>query len=180
MARRNIHFIETDSAMGRMQIGATEKGICLITFFEENPKEKIREKYFLKSDVITFNDVKSGSSETHIKPDWTTRIQQAIADPKKAHSSDIPLDFLHATPFQKNVGEAMLSIACGQVKTYGKIAKQIGSHPRPVGGACGANRISILVPCHRVLGSDKGMHDYAWGIEKKQALLHREGYRGSL
>jgi methylated-DNA-[protein]-cysteine S-methyltransferase len=79
------------------------------------------------------------------------------------------------TEFQKRVWEALLDIPYGQLSGYGLIAKQIGSHPRAVGGAVGHNPISILIPCHRVVGSDGNLTGYAGGLGRKKALLTLEG-----
>jgi methylated-DNA-[protein]-cysteine S-methyltransferase len=86
------------------------------------------------------------------------------------------------TAFQRAVWEILLTIPYGQLSTYGKIAGQIaaarGRLFRPaqaVGGAVGHNPISILIPCHRVVGSTGSLTDYAGGIEKKKALLQLEG-----
>jgi methylated-DNA-[protein]-cysteine S-methyltransferase len=67
-----------------------------------------------------------------------------------------------------------LDIPYGRLASYGAIAKQIGSHARAVGGAVGHNPISLLIPCHRVIGSDGSRTGYASGLERKQALLELE------
>ena len=85
------------------------------------------------------------------------------------------------TAFQKAVWEVLLEIPYGHVTTYGEIAKKIanakGLHSmsaQAVGGAVGHNPISILIPCHRVVGADGSLTGYAGGLEKKKALLHIE------
>ena len=79
------------------------------------------------------------------------------------------------TDFQRSVWEALLRIPYGHVTTYGEIAKQLGcKSARAVGGAVGHNPISILIPCHRVIGSNGNITGYAGGIDKKRALLKME------
>ncbi len=85
------------------------------------------------------------------------------------------------TPFQKAVWEILLKIPFGQITTYGKIAREIAAarglssmSPQAVGGAVGHNPISILIPCHRVVGSDGSLTGYAGGLDKKKALLRHE------
>ena len=81
------------------------------------------------------------------------------------------------TPFQQQVWAVLRAIPCGSTTTYGQIARQIGS-PRAaqaVGRAVGTNPISVLVPCHRVLGSAGALTGYAGGVETKRALLELEG-----
>lgn len=80
------------------------------------------------------------------------------------------------TAFQMAVWNSLRQIPYGQTSTYGQIAAKLGKgSPRCVGGAVGKNPISILIPCHRVLGADNRLTGYAGGIEKKIALLNIEG-----
>ncbi len=83
------------------------------------------------------------------------------------------------TPFQRSVWRAMSGIAYGRTMTYGELAAKVGSAPRAVGGACGANPIPIIVPCHRVLGAGGQLHGYSGdgGLDTKLALLKLEGAR---
>jgi AraC family transcriptional regulator of adaptative response/methylated-DNA-[protein]-cysteine methyltransferase len=85
---------------------------------------------------------------------------------------DLPLD-LSGTPFQRSVWQELLKIPKGSLSTYGKIAAQLGmpGASRAVGSAVGANRISWIIPCHRVIRSDGGLGGYRWGTERKQAML---------
>ena len=86
---------------------------------------------------------------------------------------------LTGTPFQKTVWIAMQSIPYGEVFTYGQVAKKIGSAPRAVGMACGANPIPIIVPCHRIVAaSSLGGYSGDGGVVTKQTLLDLEGWGG--
>ena len=78
------------------------------------------------------------------------------------------------TPFQKRVWEELLTIPYGETLSYGELAKRLGSSPRAVGSAVGRNPISLLIPCHRVLGSDGSLTGYAGGVERKKILLEQE------
>ena len=82
---------------------------------------------------------------------------------------------LHGTPFRVRVWTALLEIPYGRTVTYGGLAERLGSSPRAVGSAVGRNPISIIVPCHRVLGAGGGLTGYAGGLEKKAYLLRLEG-----
>lgn len=81
------------------------------------------------------------------------------------------------TAFQKAVWQALCEIAPGDTVTYGQIAQRIGKPAavRAVGAAVGRNPIGIIVPCHRVIGSDGSLTGYAGGLPRKQALLEHEG-----
>ncbi|MCX7660224.1 MULTISPECIES: methylated-DNA--[protein]-cysteine S-methyltransferase [Caldimonas] len=87
-----------------------------------------------------------------------------------------PLD-LHGTPFQRAVWQALLEVPLGQTLSYRDLAERIGRPQavRAVGAAVGRNPVSILVPCHRIVGSDGSLTGYAGGLERKIALLRLEG-----
>lgn len=87
---------------------------------------------------------------------------------------NLPLRY-SCSPFQQRVCEAMLEIPYGSTTTYGELAQSLQSAAQPVGSACGANPIAVIVPCHRVLGSrDIGGYSGGGGIETKIALLRLE------
>lgn len=88
---------------------------------------------------------------------------------------DLPLD-LHGTSFQRAVWQQLLAIPASGTTSYGAIAKALGnaSAVRAVGGAVGRNPLSVIVPCHRVLGTDGSMTGYAGGVDRKRALLALE------
>ncbi len=89
---------------------------------------------------------------------------------------DIALDLTSGTAFQQGVWRSLLGIASGTTCSYASISRQIGNPNavRAVGGAIGRNPISILVPCHRVVGSNGALTGYAGGIDRKIALLQLE------
>ena len=88
-----------------------------------------------------------------------------------------PLDFSGGTEFQQAVWQAMRKIPAGQTRSYGELARLIGRPKavRAVGGACGANPIPVLVPCHRVLAAGQKMGGFSGGLDWKRRLLEREG-----
>jgi methylated-DNA-[protein]-cysteine S-methyltransferase len=90
-------------------------------------------------------------------------------------SFDVPLD-LQGTDFQRAVWNALLNIAPGRTTTYGEIARELGvpSASRAVGAAVGRNPVSIIVPCHRVVGSSGSLTGYAGGLDRKRSLLRIE------
>jgi methylated-DNA-[protein]-cysteine S-methyltransferase len=100
----------------------------------------------------------------------TAQLQSYFAGEREHF--DLPLD-LHGTPFQRAVWQALLAIPPGGTRSYGAIAKALDAPNavRAVGGAVGRNPLSVIVPCHRVVGSDGSMTGYAGGVERKRALL---------
>lgn len=90
---------------------------------------------------------------------------------------DLPLDLGAGTPFQQRVWQALRAIPRGRTTSYGALAQQLGvpGAARAVGAAVGRNPVSIVVPCHRVLGQDGQLTGYAGGLPRKEALLRIEG-----
>ena len=95
----------------------------------------------------------------------------------RRRSFDLPLDMAGATAFQQTVWRALLTIPYGGSRSYGALSSAIGkpSAARAVGAAVGRNPFSIVVPCHRVIGSNGALTGYAGGLERKAALLKTEG-----
>jgi len=89
---------------------------------------------------------------------------------------DLPLD-VRGTAFQQRVWQALRAIAPGQTASYAEIARRIGAPKsvRAVAQACGANALAVAIPCHRVVRNDGALSGYRWGVERKRALLEREG-----
>ncbi len=96
----------------------------------------------------------------------------------KRNRFEVPLD-LQGTAFQRSVWQRLLRIAAGTTRSYGEIAKELGAAKavRAVGGAVGRNPVSVIVPCHRVVGSDGSLTGYAGGIDLKRKLLELEAPR---
>ena len=92
---------------------------------------------------------------------------------------DVPLDLRCGTAFQQSVWQALLSIPQGETVSYGEISRRIGNPAavRAVGGAVGRNPVSIIVPCHRVMGNNGALTGYGGGLARKTALLRLEGAR---
>lgn len=109
---------------------------------------------------------------------WHRLTEIALQKILAGHAPEVfpPLD-LSGTAFQKCVWNALRKISCGQTNSYGEIATAIGrpTAVRAVGGACGANPVPILVPCHRVLGAHGRLGGFSGGLDWKRRLLAREG-----
>lgn len=102
-------------------------------------------------------------------------LKQMLAG--RAVKSLPPLDWSGATNFQQSVWREMLKISVGKTRSYGEIAERINNPKavRAVGGACGANPIPVLVPCHRILAANKKIGGFSGGLDWKKKLLGREG-----
>ena len=111
---------------------------------------------------------------------WHRTTESALKNILASHEPKTlpPLD-MTGTEFQKSVWNALRKISSGRTKSYGEIAQAIGRPKavRAVGGACGANPVPVLVPCHRVLAANKKLGGFSGGLDWKRSLLKREGIK---
>jgi AraC family transcriptional regulator of adaptative response/methylated-DNA-[protein]-cysteine methyltransferase len=156
-----IRWAITPTEFGPMLLAATDMGVCRLSFGEGEAA--------LLRHFPTVRRVEDAQGLA----DWLAGARAALNDP--AAGEAVPLD-LHGTPFQLSVWNAVRQVPAGETRTYAQIAAQIGrpSAIRAVGTANGANPVSILIPCHRLIRSDGGLGGYAWGLEMKRTLLQRE------
>ena len=101
------------------------------------------------------------------------KVVALVESPQTA--TELPLD-MRGTAFQQRVWQALRDIPAGSTTTYADLARRIGSPgaARAVAQACAANRLAIVIPCHRVVRSDGALSGYRWGVERKRMLLQRE------
>ena len=105
---------------------------------------------------------------------WIRRVTESIVSPRRG--LDLPLD-LRGTAFQRRVWQELRRIPAGATASYGEVARRIGKplSARAVARACATNPLPLAVPCHRVVRSDGKLGGYRGGVERKRALLEREG-----
>ena len=159
-----VHYAFVDGPFGAALIGATEKGICWLSFQGiKNNQEQLAE---MKDDWPAAQFVED--------LDFVAPIATSAFGFAAHQRLDAPLGLhVHGTNFQLKVWEALLKIPHGQLVTYKDIAARVGSPKasRAVGSAVGANMISLLIPCHRVILSSGVIHNYRWGTARKKAIL---------
>jgi AraC family transcriptional regulator of adaptative response/methylated-DNA-[protein]-cysteine methyltransferase len=164
-----IGHASTDSPLGRMMIGATDRGICFIQFAdsEEELLNMLRAEY-----PAALLEPMPKDSEAHFHA-WMKELHQHLSG--KATQLELPLD-LQATAFQLKVWRYLQSIPYGSVKSYSEVANDLGQPKaaRAVARACATNRIALAIPCHRVIRGSGDLAGYKWGIERKRTLLDRE------
>jgi O-6-methylguanine DNA methyltransferase len=162
---------------GRFTVHYSEKGLAGLDF----PKTSLRRRRGDES-LISANSTKSdGDSSRRLLQTKILRWHRATTDAlKKILAGGEPKEFppldLAGTAFQKSVWGALRKISSGKTKSYGEIASAIGRPKavRAVGGACGANPVPVLVPCHRVLAANKKLGGFSGGLDWKRSLLKRE------
>lgn len=160
-----INFTIIDSKLGRLLIGATEKGICSVTFGDDD--KLLADNLFKEYPNAEFN-----LADDKFKNYARTILSHLNGEQK---TLDLPLD-LRATAFQMRVWAALRQIPYGETRSYSDVAKEIGNQRavRAVARACATNPVALVTPCHRVIGSNGSLSGYRWGIERKKKLLETE------
>ena len=157
-----IEYTIVDSPIGRLLVGATYRGVCAVCIgaSDEAVEAALSEDYFAAN--LSRND------------DGMKKWVNSFADyfNGRRFPPDLPID-VQATAFQWRVWKEIRSIPYGSKATYSDIAKSLGNPQaaRAVARACATNPVSLLIPCHRVIGKDGTLHGYGWGIKRKRALL---------
>ena len=152
-----------DSPLGRYILVSSKKGVVCI----EPAEQEITHITGWRREIIQFQ-------EDHIYNQKVAAELDAYFK-RELYQFSLPLD-IRGTSFQRQVWEALLNIPYGETRSYGEIARAIG-HPtatRAVGLANGANPVSIIIPCHRVIGANGKLVGYEGGLHRKQALLDLE------
>ena len=159
-----------DYAVGHCELGhclvaLSERGICAVLLGD--------------SHEALMAELQQSFPSAHCMPaaaEFTEQIQSVIASlNQRATPLTLPLD-IRGTAFQQQVWQALREIPTGETRSYQQIADGIGNPKavRAVAGACAANRLAILIPCHRVVRGDGSLSGYRWGVARKAALLARE------
>jgi AraC family transcriptional regulator of adaptative response/methylated-DNA-[protein]-cysteine methyltransferase len=164
-AALDIRFAIGASALGAILVAETARGICAITLGDD--------PHLL---VERFQDQFPHANLIGDDPDFQKRVAQVVGFVESPGLGlALPLD-IRGTVFQERVWQALRDIPIGSTVTYTDIAARIGmpSAVRAVANACGANRLAVAIPCHRVVRSDGSLSGYRWGIERKRQLLEHE------
>ncbi len=164
-----IRFAIGESSLGSILVAASAKGVCAI-FLGDDPDALAKELQdrFPKAQL-------TGANREFEK--WVAQVVGLVEAPKLGW--DLPLD-IRGTAFQQRVWQALRKIPPGTTATYAEISQHIGAPKavRAVASACGANKIAVAIPCHRVVRTDGSLSGYRWGVERKRALLEREKRKG--
>ncbi len=156
----SLAYKTIDSPVGKLKLVASDKGLVAVLWQNERPNR-----------VLLDELVEDGRHPVLVSTE--RQLGEYFAGKRKAFS--VALD-MRGTPFQRNVWEALLAIPFGETRSYGQLAKQLGNPraTRAVGAANGRNPVSIIVPCHRVIGSSGKLTGFAGGLETKAHLLSLE------
>jgi AraC family transcriptional regulator of adaptative response/methylated-DNA-[protein]-cysteine methyltransferase len=165
-AHATIHFAVGECSLGSILVAKSARGVCAI-LLGDDPQELVRnlEDRFPRATLL-------GGDETfeHI----VAKVVGFVDAPTVG--LDLPLD-VRGTAFQHRVWQALCEIPAGSTASYSEIAGRIGApkSARAVARACAANPLAVAIPCHRVVRQDGRLTGYRWGVERKRALLEKEG-----
>jgi AraC family transcriptional regulator, regulatory protein of adaptative response / methylated-DNA-[protein]-cysteine methyltransferase len=155
--------------LGRVLVAGTERGVAAVYFGDtDRPLEAALRAEYPQAEVRR-DDAANAS--------W---VRAVVAGLRGEQAPNLPLD-VRATAFQWRVFEALRRIPAGETRTYGEIARSIGAPraARAVGRACATNRVAVVIPCHRAVGSGGSLTGYRWGVARKKALLATEAARST-
>ena len=160
-----ISYTIADSALGRVLVAATNRGISAVSLGEDDARliAALHAEY-------PHAEIRRGSGE---HSEWVRAIVRHLAG--LSPRLDLPTDVM-ATAFQRRVWEALRTIPFGATRTYSEMARALGrpKATRAVARACATNPAAIVVPCHRVVRKDGSLGGYRWGLKRKEQLLRQE------
>ena len=164
-AELSITYTIVDSPVGMLLVGVTDKGVCSVEMGDT-------EEAALEAAVIEF------PSAEWVRDDRAVAAEAAVVAKLAAGEkllATVPLDLI-GTEFQRRVWTELTKIPRGKTASYSEIASKIGepAASRAVAGACAANHVAVVVPCHRVVRADGGLGGFRGGVERKRQLLASE------
>jgi AraC family transcriptional regulator of adaptative response/methylated-DNA-[protein]-cysteine methyltransferase len=164
-ANEEIKFAVGQTSLGAILVASTKKGVAAI-LLGDDPDELVRDLQdrFPKALLIGADS------------DYEAMVARVVGFVEAPRIGlDLPLD-IRGTAFQERVWKALQEVPAGTTVSYAEIARRIGAPGaiRAVAGACAANNLAVAIPCHRVVRTDGSLSGYAWGVDRKRALIDRE------
>lgn len=156
-----VRWTSVSTTLGELTIAATERGVCRVAF-------GLGEEA-LRADFVQAELERDDAGLAALAAD----VVAAVERPGRPH--DLPLD-VAGTAFQQAVWQELARVPPGETVSYAALAVRAGSPgaARAAGTACGANKVAVLIPCHRAVRADGSLGGYAWGLDVKEELLSRE------
>jgi AraC family transcriptional regulator of adaptative response/methylated-DNA-[protein]-cysteine methyltransferase len=164
-----ISYVCVDSVLGRMMIGATDRGLCFVQLGENDEEllQMLRDEY-AAARLEPMQEPFPAEFEK-----WMTALRRHLDGQQPR--LDLPID-VRATAFQMKVWQYLQSIPYGSVESYAEVAAGVGQPgaARAVARACSQNRVALVIPCHRVIRGTGELGGYHWGLERKRVLIDLE------
>lgn len=165
-----ISWASIDSSLGRMMMGATDRGLCFVQFAETDAELlAMLHAEYPKAEIAKMAEPRDPQFDL-----WMEGLARHLRGQEP--SASLPLD-IRATAFQRKVWEYLQQkVGVGEVQSYAEVAAGIGSPKaaRAVARACASNRVAMVIPCHRVIRGTGELGGYKWGLDRKRTLLDAE------
>ncbi len=166
----SIIFDIVDSPLNRLLVATTETGLCFLAFGDDDAALTAE----LQAEFIAATGVNRDPASLR------SVLEDVVEHLETGHmpSRQLALD-VQGTAFQRRVWQALLAMPAGAVLTYSELGEEMGleNGQRAVARGCATNKVSLLIPCHRIVRSDGGLGGYRWGLKRKQRLLAMESDR---
>ncbi|MGE4429383.1 MAG: bifunctional transcriptional activator/DNA repair enzyme AdaA [Sphingobium sp.] len=158
-----LRFAIVATSLGPLLVAATDKGLARISFDEG--EEDLR-RHYPRADIVAGDADFDGLARA---------VVDLVENPGQGSSATLPMD-VRGTAFQQAIWQALREVPAGETRSYAELAAAAGrpNAVRAAGTACGDNRLAVLIPCHRVVRADGSLGGYAYGLDRKSALLQRE------
>ncbi|MBN4082701.1 methylated-DNA--[protein]-cysteine S-methyltransferase [Phycisphaeraceae bacterium AH-315-B13] len=170
-----------ESPVGPLHAGVTDPekggevpGLCLLEF-DSRPRlsqEKHDLERLLRCRLESEGDYETATPATDLLDDTQRQLAEYFAGNRKEFDINLTLP---GTEHQERVWAELIQLPFGETISYEELSRRVGSSPRAVGGANGANRVPIIVPCHRVIAKDGTLGGFGGGLDTKRKLLEHEG-----
>src|SRR3954462_7365216 len=167
-AGMQIDYVVVNTSLGTLLVGATDRGVCAVTLGDDaRGLEAALENEYPSATRTRVTDASSALTS------WVREIVAAVEG--TASDAQVPID-VQASAFQWKVWRELQKIPFGETRSYGEIAKAIGSPKavRAVASACANNKVAVVILCHRVVRQTGSLGGYRWGLERKRRLLEKE------
>ncbi|MBW2241487.1 MAG: methylated-DNA--[protein]-cysteine S-methyltransferase [Deltaproteobacteria bacterium] len=161
----SLRYATLETELGKLLLVATARGVCLVRFgqSETDLLQQLRKEF----PCATYRE-----AADELGP-WLRALHEALGG--RTPATKVPLD-VRGSCFQRRVWRALANIPAGETRSYQEVARTLGmpGGARAVGRACASNPVPVLVPCHRVVGTDGSLGGYLGGPTRKRRLLERE------
>ncbi|MBA2685607.1 MAG: bifunctional DNA-binding transcriptional regulator/O6-methylguanine-DNA methyltransferase Ada [Gemmatimonadaceae bacterium] len=165
-----IRYMTAATSLGRLLVAATDRGVCAVTFGDDDAalEHALHSEYPLSTRVR----VRAGAGNVDLRG-WMAEVTAHLEGADTG--IEVPID-VSGTAFQRRVWDELKRIPFGETRSYSEVAASIDAPRavRAVASACARNRVSIIIPCHRVMRETGALGGYRWGVERKEKLLARE------
>jgi AraC family transcriptional regulator of adaptative response/methylated-DNA-[protein]-cysteine methyltransferase len=164
-----LSWAVSETPLGLLMMGASDRGLCFVQF--GTSKTELLHRLQAEFPGARIDEMPATSRQPFTQ--WMQALSRHLGG--KQVALDLPTD-LRGTAFQMRVWNYLLKIPYGELRSYTEVAQAIGKPRavRAVASACAANRVALIIPCHRVIRGDGGLGGYRWGLERKRSLIDQE------